>query len=144
MFDGEGFKALADGFVLLWLMLLGVGREARGDPGGGRAVTASGPHRRLQHLHGITPLAGRDVHLVQGRAWIGHGVVLSVSGVLPWGLRRPSFSFAFLVIIISQVMEGRRGQGTHLLLATAVFSSLFDGCNKIRSREHGEQAVPIG
>lgn len=96
MFDGEGFKALADGFVLLLLLLLGVGREARGDPGGGRAVTASGPHRRLQHLHGITPLAGRDVHLVQGRAWIGHGVVLSVSGVLPWGLRRPSFRFAFL------------------------------------------------
>lgn len=100
--------------------------------------------------------------------------------------------FPYLVIIISQVMEGRRGQGTHLLLATAVFStgrrgdmklystisivhfmnnkttgcretkrtvidygvrlthgdsvvpSLFDGCNKIRSREHGEQAVPIG
>lgn len=47
MFDGEGFKALADGFVLLLLLLLGVGREARGDPGGGRAVTGSGPHRRL-------------------------------------------------------------------------------------------------
>jgi hypothetical protein len=93
--------------------------------------------------------------------------------------------FSYLVIIISQVMEGRRGKGTHLLLTTAVFStgrrgdiklystisivhimnkktgcretkrtvihygdsvvpSLFDGCNKIRSREHGEQAVPIG
>jgi hypothetical protein len=46
MFDGERFKALADGFVLL-LLLLGVVREARGDPGGGRAVTGSGPHRRL-------------------------------------------------------------------------------------------------
>lgn len=94
VFEGEGFKALGHGFVLLLLLLLGE-RKTRGDAGGGGAVAGSGPHGRLQHLHGVAPLGGRrDVHLVQGRAGIGHGV--GVGGVLPWRFWRPGFSFAVL------------------------------------------------
>lgn len=92
-FEGEGFEALGHGFVLLLLMW--TEGKARRDPSGGRAVTGSGPHRRLQHLHGVTPLGGRrHVHLVQGRTGIGHGVCLS--RVLPRCFRGPGFSFAVL------------------------------------------------
>lgn len=109
VFEGEGFKALGHGFVLLLLLLLlrllllllGEGKT-RGDARRGGAVTGGGPHRRLEHLHGVAPLRGRrDVHLVQGRAGIGHGVGV---GVLPrcfWG---PGFRFAVLVVI-PDVME---------------------------------------
>lgn len=102
MFDGEGFKALGHVFVLLLLLLLllllGEG-ETRGDARGRGAIAGSGPHRRLKHLHRITPLRWRrDVHLVQGRAGIRHGVSMSV-GVLPRCFGRPGFSFALLVII---------------------------------------------
>lgn len=103
VFEGEGFKALGHGFVLLLLLLLLGERKARGDTSGGGAVTGSGPHRRMQHLNGVAPLGGRrDVHLVQGRAGIGHGV--GVGGVLPRCFWRPGFSFAVLVII-TNVME---------------------------------------
>lgn len=93
-FEGEGFKALGHGLFML-LLLLGEG-ISRGHAGGGGAVAGSGPHRRLQHLHGLAPLGGggRDAHLVQGRTGIGHGV--GVSGVLPRCFRGPGFRFAFL------------------------------------------------
>lgn len=140
VFDGEGFKALGHGFMLL-LLLLGEGKT-RGDAGGGGAVTCSGPHRRLQHLHGVAPLGGRrDVHLVQGRAGIGHRV--GVGGVLPRCFGRPCFSFAVLVII-AEVMERGGRQSAHLWLTTAVFSPLFNRCYKVWPREHGEQAVAVG
>ena len=127
VFQGEGFEALADGFVLgslllllllLMLMLLlllllllmllllrglqlrlrGLRlriREAWGDPRGGGAVPGRRPHRRLQHLHGVAPLAGGDGHLVQGSADVGEGVGVG-GGVLPRSLRRPGFHFAVL------------------------------------------------
>lgn len=95
VFQGEGFKALSHGFVLLLLLLLLGEGETRGDTGRGGAVAGRGPHGRLQHLHGVTPLRGRrDVHLEQGRAGIGHGV--GVGGVLPRCFRGPGFSFAVL------------------------------------------------
>lgn len=66
MFQGEGFKALGHGFELLLLLLLRLlllllllllgERETGGDAAGGGAVAGSGPHGRLQHLHGVTPL----------------------------------------------------------------------------------------
>lgn len=98
-FEREGFEAFAQDLVLgnllmllLLLLLLWCEREAGRDPGGWRAVIGCRPHRRLQHLHGVAPLAGGDGHLVEGRAGIGHGV----RGVLPRGFRRPCFSFAVL------------------------------------------------
>lgn len=106
MFEGERLKVFSRGFVLLLLRLLRRRRlrlllwllrerEARGDASWGGAVAGGGPHRGLQHLHGVTPLRGRrDVHLKQGRAGIGHGV--GVDGVLPRCLRRPGFRFAVL------------------------------------------------
>jgi len=112
VFEGKRFKALGHGFVLLLLLLLllllGEG-ETRGDSGGGGAVGGSGPHRRLQHLHGVAPLGGRgDVHLVQGRAGIGHGVV--VGGVLPWRFGRPGFSLAVLLDTVNGNQQSRKGQ----------------------------------
>lgn len=101
VFEGEGFKALGHGFMLLLLrlllllLLLSEG-ETGGDAGRGGAVAGSGPHGGLQHLHGVTPLRGRrDVHLVQGRAGIGHGVC-GVGGMLPWRFGRPGFCLAVL------------------------------------------------
>lgn len=89
---GEGLEALADGLLVLLLgllrrlrpwgrplllwrrLLLGEGEAGREAAGGG-AVAGRGPHGRLQHLHGVAPLAGGgDVHLVEGRAQVGHGV----------------------------------------------------------------------
>lgn len=108
VFQGEGFKALGHGFELLLLLLLRLlllllllllgERETGGDATGGGAVAGSGPHGRLQHLHGVAPLRrGGDVHLVQGRAGIGHGVGVGVGGgVLPWCFGRPGFSFTVL------------------------------------------------
>lgn len=95
-FEREGFEAFAQDLVLgnLLLLLLLCEREAGGDPGGWRAVIGCRPHWRLQHLHGIAPLAGGDGHLVEGRAGIGHGV--GVRGVLPGGFRGPGFRFAVL------------------------------------------------
>lgn len=97
MLDGEGFKALGHRFMLLLLLLLLLLGEwkTRGDAGGGGAVAGSRPHGRLEHWHGVAPLGRRrDVHLVQGRTGIGHGV--GVGGVLPRCFGRPSFSFAVL------------------------------------------------
>ena len=101
-FEGERFETLVNGFVqgtLLLLhrallLLLGV-REAGGDPWRGRAVAGRRPHWRLQHLHGVVPLAGGDGHLVQGRAWIGQSVGVG-GGVLPRGLGGPCLGFTLL------------------------------------------------
>lgn len=93
----EGFKALVDLFVLgsllgLLLLLLRVG-EAGGDGGCRGAVT--GPHGRLEHLHGVTPLAHRAAHGVQGRALAGQRAGHR-GCVLPRGLGRPRFGLVIL------------------------------------------------
>lgn len=90
----ESFEALVDLFVLgslLGLLLLGVA-EAGGDASGA-AVAA--PHGRLQHLHGVAPLAHGAAHGIQGRAVAGQRA-RHRGGVLPRGLGRPGFGLVIL------------------------------------------------
>lgn len=96
-FQREVLEAFSQRFMLrdlLLLLLLLSEREAGGEAAGRRALIGCWPNRRLQHLHGVAPLAGRYCHLIEGRAGIGHGV--GVGRVLPRSLRRPCFSFALL------------------------------------------------
>lgn len=90
------FKALVDLFVLgslLGLLLLLRVGEAGGDAGCRGTVTA--PHGRLQHLHGIAPLAHGATHGVQGCALAGQRA-RHRGGVLPWGLGGPRFGLVIL------------------------------------------------
>lgn len=92
----ERFKALVDLFVLgslLGLLLLLRVGKAGGDAGRRRAV--AGPHGRLEHLHGVAPLAHRAAHGVQGRALAGQRAGHR-GCVLPRGLGRPGFGLVIL------------------------------------------------
>lgn len=92
----EGFKALVHLFVLgslLGLLLLLRVGEAGGDAGG--RGTVAGPHGRLEHLHGVAPLAHRAAHGVQGRALAGQRA-RHRGCVLPRGLGRPGFGLVVL------------------------------------------------
>lgn len=92
----ERFKALVDLFVLgslLGLLLLLRVGEAGGDAGCRAAV--AGPHGRLEHLHGVAPLAHGAAHGVQGRALAGQRAGHR-GCVLPRGLGRPRFGLVIL------------------------------------------------
>lgn len=128
----ERFKALVHLFVLgsllgLLLLLLRVG-EAGGDAGCRAAV--AGPHGRLEHLHGVAPLAHRAAHGVQGRALAGQ-CARHRGCVLPRGLGRPGFGLVILTAVICCREKRRRWQRAGFLFTTAVFSPLLYSSNKV-------------
>lgn len=92
------FKALIHWFVLgrllLRLLLLRVGK-VRGDSCCGSAVVGCCPHRGLQDLHRVAPLADGAAHGIQRCALSGERV-RDRGRVLPGCLRRPGFGFIIL------------------------------------------------
>lgn len=63
--------------------------------GGGIAVIGCSPHRGLQHLHGVVPLAARTGDCIEWCSWAGQRAGHR-GRVLPWCFGWPRFGFVIL------------------------------------------------
>lgn len=113
----EGLEALGGCLVCWWGR--GLRRGLHVGEGGSTAVAGGGPHRGLQHLHGVTPLAAGAGDCIERCTWARQGAG-QWGRVLPGGFGRPRFGFVILVHVLYCGEKRRGGQRAGLLLTAAV------------------------
>lgn len=89
----EGLEALGGCLVCWWGR--GLRRGLHVGEGGSAAVAGGGPHRGLQHLHGVAPLAAGAGDCIERCTWARQGAGQR-GRVLPGGFGRPRFGFVIL------------------------------------------------
>lgn len=89
----EGLEALGGCLVCWWGR--GLRRGLHVGEGGSTAVTGGGPHRGLQHLHGVAPLAAGAGDCIEWCTWARQGTGQR-RRVLPGGFGWPRFGFVIL------------------------------------------------
>lgn len=89
----EGFEALGCCLVCWWGWGLRWGLNV--GEGGGTALAGRSPHRGLQHLHGVIPLAARAGDCIEWCTWAGQ-CAGQCRRVLPGCFGWPRFGFVIL------------------------------------------------